>query len=106
MVTGHSLGGHLSTAFLRLFPNTPAEVVTVNGMGTQENPLVNAFFDALAERSNTSFETSRIANVFGSAGPNLAAGELLYTQQGIAPRSTLKVLGLVRYSGMAATNDR
>ena len=82
-VTGHSLGGHLSTAFSRLFPDPNTEVVTVNGMGTRENAIVTAFFDALAERSNTSFDTSRIANIFGSAGPNLAAGELLYTQQGV-----------------------
>jgi Ca2+-binding RTX toxin-like protein len=82
-VTGHSLGGHLSTAFLRLFSDsTPAEVVTVNGMGTGEGSVVNAFLDALAERSNTSFMASRIANVYGSAGQNLATGELLYTQYG------------------------
>lgn len=82
-VTGHSLGGHLSTAFQRLFPGTGAEVVTVNGMGTRENALTSAFFDALAERSGTTFDASHIANVFGSAGTDLATGEFLYTQQGI-----------------------
>ncbi|MGB3937295.1 MAG: calcium-binding protein, partial [Burkholderiales bacterium] len=83
VVAGHSLGGHLSTAFLRFFGNSGAEAVTVNGMGSREDPFVNAFFDALAETPNTSFDAQRISNVFGSAGPNLATGELLYPQQGI-----------------------
>ena len=43
-VAGHSLGGHLSTAFQRLFPGTNAEVLTVNGMGTGDNALVNLKF--------------------------------------------------------------
>lgn len=81
-VTGHSLGGHLSTAFSRIFPSIPVEIVTVNGMGTGVSDIANRFFDALAETSNTSFESSRIANMVGSASPNLATGELLYTQFG------------------------
>ncbi len=32
-VTGHSLGGHLATAFTRLFPGVGAEALTVNGAG-------------------------------------------------------------------------
>jgi len=32
-VTGHSLGGHLAMAFTRLFPETGASALTVNGAG-------------------------------------------------------------------------
>lgn len=32
-VTGHSLGGHLASAFTRLFPETYAEALTINGAG-------------------------------------------------------------------------
>src|SRR5690606_2382611 len=32
-VTGHSLGGHLASAFTRLFPETYAQALTINGAG-------------------------------------------------------------------------
>jgi len=32
-VTGHSLGGHLAVAFTRLFPETGANALTINGAG-------------------------------------------------------------------------
>ncbi|GAB6069162.1 hypothetical protein JCM30760_02590 [Thiomicrorhabdus hydrogeniphila] len=32
-VTGHSLGGHLASSFVRLFPEVGAEALTVNGAG-------------------------------------------------------------------------
>src|SRR5262249_12460902 len=99
-ITGHSLGGHLATAFARLFPNIPVEVATVNGMGTGSDSRVGAFFDALAERQGTSFPENRIANVFGSAGPNLATGELLYNQFGLRTQLFTEAANLTGPSGV------
>src|SRR5262249_18361368 len=94
------LGGHLATAFARLFPNIPVEVATVNGMGTGSDSRVGAFFDALAERQGTSFPENRIANVFGSAGPNLATGELIYNQFGLRTQLFTEAANLTGPSGV------
>lgn len=80
-VTGHSLGGHLATAFQRLFSGIVSEVYTVNGAGTRDSDSVSRFFDVLAGHA-TSFDAARVSNIYGSAGPNVVSGELVYTQIG------------------------
>ena len=80
-VTGHSLGGHLATAFQRLFSGTVSEVYTVNGAGTRDSDSVSRFFDVLAGHA-TSFDAARVSNIYGSAGPNVVSGELVYAQIG------------------------
>ena len=80
-VTGHSLGGHLATAFQRLFPGIVSEVYTVNGAGTRDSDSVSRFFDVLAGHA-TSFDAARVSNIYGSAGPNVVSGELVYAQIG------------------------
>lgn len=51
-VAGHSLGGHLATAFSRLFPSQTGSVLSVNGAGYRLNELnptpVNARYDQTA----------------------------------------------------------
>lgn len=49
-------------------------------MGQRETDSVAAFFGALG--GSSTFDESKIFAVIGSAGPNLAAGELLYSQIG------------------------
>jgi hypothetical protein len=55
-VTGHSLGGHLATAFTRLFPETGASALTVNGAGCH---------------TTTSMLSGRASNNFSNRFPTL-----------------------------------
>ena len=75
MVTGHSLGGHLTAAFSRLFPENTEHAYMVNGagFGTDKNPLaeadgmqtynINSVFSKLGGAS--SFDSSKITNIIG-----------------------------------------
>jgi len=81
-VTGHSLGGHLATAFQRLFPAVVGEVFTVNGAGTRGSEILNKFFNTLTGQSNSAFDPTLVSNLYGSAGPNVISGELVYAQIG------------------------
>lgn len=71
--TGHSLGGHLATAFTRLFSGWTSEAVTFNGAGyptgalpglslTAANNIPN-LFSMLG--GNASFPTAGITNLYG-----------------------------------------
>lgn len=76
-ITGHSLGGHLATAFTRLFPALGADALTINGAGypTGSTPGISGM--ALINIANlfsmlggaTAFDTSSIVNVFGEDMP-------------------------------------
>ncbi|MDZ7750462.1 MAG: hypothetical protein U5S82_02115 [Gammaproteobacteria bacterium] len=80
-VTGHSLGGHLASAFTRLFPGTGAEALTVNGAGhvaaITPNPggmaatNIRNLFGLLGGAPH--FDDRRIVNVFGEAMPEVVA---------------------------------
>ncbi|MBQ9182516.1 MAG: hypothetical protein IJ143_01920, partial [Neisseriaceae bacterium] len=75
MVTGHSLGGHLTAAFSRLFPENTEHAYMMNGagFGTDKNPLaeadgmqtynINSVFSKLGGAS--SFDSSKITNIIG-----------------------------------------
>lgn len=77
-VTGHSLGGHLSAAFSRLFPENTEHAYMVNGagFGTDKNPLaegygvpsynINSIFSKLGGANN--FDSSKITNIIGDKG--------------------------------------
>src|SRR5690606_29346002 len=69
-VTGHSLGGHLASAFTRLFPETQAEALTVNGAGFGRVGLsgfasanVNNLFALLG--GAPAFDPAAVQNVYG-----------------------------------------
>lgn len=74
-VTGHSLGGHLATAFTRLFPSTGAEAFTINGAGYPMGSTPGLGGMALTNIANlfamlngaTSFDSTRITNIHGEA---------------------------------------
>jgi len=74
-VTGHSLGGHLATAFTRLFSDVSA--VTINGAGFATGALAGLGGTALLNIDNlfsllggaNDFDASRNLNLFGDRGP-------------------------------------
>lgn len=69
-VAGHSLGGHLSMAFSRLFPALAIDSLAVNGLGFKSgNVTVDNLFTALGGAA--SFNASQIQNVYGIAGLEL-----------------------------------
>lgn len=78
-ITGHSLGGHLAVAFTRLFPETGAEAVTINGAGYPTGLLAGLGGNAESNIDNLfaslgggyEFDSSRIQNLFGSAAPEM-----------------------------------
>lgn len=72
-VTGHSLGGHLASAFSRLFADQTHEVLSVNGAGYsiigRTNGNVDYVFRTLG--GAPAFDASKIVNVYGDRGPEL-----------------------------------
>ncbi len=72
-VTGHSLGGHLASAFTRLFPSLNVDAVTINGAGypTGTTPglggmaptNIRNLFSILG--GGASFEPAHIQNIYG-----------------------------------------
>ena len=77
-VTGHSLGGHLATAFSRLFSGSTANVVTVNGAGYSVLGQASGNTDRLFAElgGQTSFDAGRILNLYGDRGLNVVTQNL------------------------------
>lgn len=77
-VAGHSLGGHLATAFSRLFPNSTGDVFTVNGAGYRSNGAtlgnVDRVFPALGGMPG--FDAGKILNVYGEAGAEIVTQDI------------------------------
>ncbi|MDZ4185613.1 MAG: cadherin-like domain-containing protein [Desulfuromonadales bacterium] len=75
-ITGHSLGGHLSVAFTRLFPEAGAEAVTINGAGYPTGLLAGLSGNAESNIDNLfaslgggyEFDPSKILNLYGGEG--------------------------------------
>jgi len=75
-VAGQSLGGHLAAAFTRLFPETDASAVTINGAGFATGLIdglsgyaevnIRNLFAGLQGAS--SFDVSKIRNIYGEKG--------------------------------------
>ena len=78
-VAGHSLGGHLAAAFTRLFP--VATGYSFNGAGFYDTPSVAVFFDLLAGHPTT-FNPSRIKNIYGDAAVEVVSNAWWHTQYG------------------------
>ena len=71
-VAGHSLGGHLASAFTRLFPNVASQAYSINGAGYAEilgNANINYVFSALG--GGDWFSAADVQNFYGSAGPDI-----------------------------------
>ncbi len=81
-VTGHSLGGHLAVAFMRLFGNDiGASAYTVNGAGFYNTVEINRFFNALAEHT-TQFSDTNIIRIQAEAGLDAISDNPLHTYYG------------------------
>lgn len=91
-VTGHSLGGHLATAFTRLFPGVGAEAVTINGAGFASGLIAGLTGNAALNIRNlfsllhgaTQFANGDILNLYGDKNPEFVTmnGPGLYQQGG------------------------
>ena len=80
-ISGHSLGGHLAMAFSRLFPSATGSAVGVNGLGfLPTNSNVNNLFAMLGGAAN--FDASKILNVYGERGFEVAAQDAYLRQVG------------------------
>ncbi len=75
-VAGHSLGGHLTMAFTRLFPALATDALGINGLGFKPgNSTVDSLFSILGGAG--AFTPSKIENLYGIAGPEFAAMDAL-----------------------------
>lgn len=97
VVTGHSLGGHLSAAFSRLFPGVTEHAYMVNGagFGAPLNPLgqigtnnyynIQQVFSFLGGEDR--FTPSKITNITGDKNINVVANNWFFglQQQGSQP---------------------
>ena len=80
IVTGHSLGGHLSAAFARIFPSVTKHAYMINGAGygSKYNPWgkselnLTQLFNALNHKNNSSFPDN-ITNIIGDKNIDLVA---------------------------------
>ncbi len=83
-VTGHSLGGHLATAFSRLFANSTANVVTINGAGYSVLGVPTGNIDRVFATlgGSASFPTDRVLNIYGDRGPEIVTQDLGLQQPG------------------------
>uniref|UniRef100_UPI0005879E3D calcium-binding protein n=1 Tax=Cellvibrio mixtus TaxID=39650 RepID=UPI0005879E3D len=86
-VTGHSLGGHLASAFTRLFPDINADALTINGAGFGIVGLsgfasknVSNFFNMLF--GGDSFNSDGILNLYGERNPEFVTQDVLLKQPG------------------------
>ena len=71
-VVGHSLGGHLASAFTRLFVGAASQAYSINGAGYAEivgNANTNYVFAALG--GGDWFSAADVQNFYGSAGPEI-----------------------------------
>lgn len=80
VITGHSLGGHLSAAFVRIFPDVIKHAYMINGAGygskynfwgTSKLNLTQVF-DTLSHKANSAFPEN-ITNIIGDKNINLVA---------------------------------
>lgn len=79
-LAGHSLGGHLSMAFTRLFPLVSTTALGINGLGFKlGNSNVTNLYAILG--GGTVFDSSRIENAYGIAGPEFASMNNFNLQQ-------------------------
>ncbi|NHN37434.1 hypothetical protein G8764_09040 [Pseudomaricurvus alcaniphilus] len=97
IVTGHSLGGHLAQAFVRLFPNIVSAAYTYNAPGINSGvdgfdhlaEMLGAITDPINVTPGPSAD-ARVTNVIAEpgaeftaiVGDNLGASEMLFIEQG------------------------
>ncbi|TNC96541.1 MAG: outer membrane adhesin-like protein, partial [Rhodocyclaceae bacterium] len=110
-IVGHSLGGHLTMAFTRLFPALTTDALGINGLGFKlGNSTVDSLFSILGGVGANAFTYSKIQNIYGIAGPEFAAMNNFVLQQpgdfkGIYIESASPLLPIVGGHGAAQMTD-
>jgi hypothetical protein len=82
-VTGHSLGGHLSSAFSRLFPANTNASYGMNGAGYAAitgSSNIEYVFSRLGGAST--FDSNVVETLYGTAGPNIVSQNFGLVQVG------------------------
>ncbi len=102
VVTGHSLGGHLSSAFSRLFPDIVEHAYMVNGAGysSDANPIgttqssfnIAQVFSILG--GSDSFQPDKIANITGDKAIDFIANDWFFglNQPGSQPELFIETM--------------
>ena len=112
--TGHSLGGHLSAAFSRLFPDKVEHSYMVNGagFGAKSNPIsylfsnsqdnISSVFSALDGADH--FDKAKITNLIGDKNINVVANNWFIglSQPGKTPELFIEEAGIGKIFGHAA----
>lgn len=94
-VTGHSLGGHLASAFTRLFPGTASQAYTLNGVGYAQilgSGNIQYLFSQLG--GATTFSPATVQNFRGSAGADIVAQNSGLVQVGASDQVFIEQGGL------------
>jgi len=83
VVDGHSLGGHLATAFARLFGNASTRSFTYNGCGftSSADSIFNMIERSLGMAATAYPGPARQTNVFAEHGVNIATADSSWTSQ-------------------------
>ena len=112
--TGHSLGGHLSAAFSRLFPDKVEHSYMVNGagFGAKSNPIsylfsnsqdnISSVFSALDGADH--FDKAKITNLIGDKNIDVVANNWFIglSQPGETPELFIEEAGIGKIFGHAA----
>ena len=94
-VTGHSLGGHLASAFTRLFSGAASQAYTMNGAGYAEilgSTNIQYVFSQLGGAG--SFTSASVQNIRGSAGPDIVTQNAGLVQVGASDQIFIEQGGL------------
>ena len=122
VVSGHSLGGHLSAAFARLFPQAVDSVYMVNGagFGSKSNPWgsptynINTLFETLSrqankeilgiDKNNATFPSDQIMNIIGDKNWDFVAQDNFIFDMGLTqPTRNLPRIFIEKALGSGAT---
>lgn len=93
-VTGHSLGGHLASAFTRLFAGVASQAYTLNGAGYSVLGSSNIQYLFSQLGGTTSFTAAAVQNLRGSAGPDIVTQDAGLRQVGASDEIFIEQGGL------------
>ena len=93
-VAGHSLGGHLASAFTRLFEGVASQAYTLNGAGYSILGASNIAYVFNVLGGATSFTTTAVQNLRGSEGPDIVTQDSALKQVGASDQIFIEEGGL------------
>jgi len=93
-VTGHSLGGHLASAFTRLFDGAASQAYTINGAGYSILGSSNLQYVFSQLGGTSGFTAPSVQNLRGSAGPDIVTQNAGLVQAGASDQMFIEQGGL------------